>query len=153
VLAEPTRWSSNAANVRLWPKADIGYCAAHVRCWEQSGHSRLQGWLVRAICVVQMLDRLFSRGQLFIQRQSVGDENTKRRGRRAGHATFLPLVACCDRFACARFDWSPRFGPFGSRTCPSPSVKRVCKICHFRIPQKPSDFWNRHVAFGQIATR
>jgi hypothetical protein len=25
-------------DVRYWPKADIAFCAAHVRFWEQSGH-------------------------------------------------------------------------------------------------------------------
>src|SRR6478752_8693729 len=30
-----------AATARYWPLADIGYCAAHVRYWGESGHAVL----------------------------------------------------------------------------------------------------------------
>src|SRR5262245_3641137 len=28
-----TRWLNEGRDVRYWPKADIGYCTAHVRFW------------------------------------------------------------------------------------------------------------------------
>jgi len=69
-------------DVRLWPKAEMSLCTAHVRFWGQSGHGFL-----REVAFVVLSGA--KRTYLFARHMSAFDPK-----RTSGAASNLPIRAC-----------------------------------------------------------